>query len=48
MLNTAGLAEAVKAQTDIEFVEQDWLMRTEDHREGSKANAKNRVPRRKC
>jgi enoyl-CoA hydratase/carnithine racemase len=37
-----GLAEAVKAQTDIEFVEQDWLMRTEDHREGIKAVAERR------
>src|SRR3984957_12751319 len=32
-----GLAEAVKAQTDIEFVEQSWLMKTADHREGIKA-----------
>jgi enoyl-CoA hydratase/carnithine racemase len=38
-----GLAEAVKAQTDIEFVEQDWLMRTEDHREGIKAVAERRT-----
>src|SRR5579872_2470906 len=37
-----GLAEAVKAQTDIEFVEQDWLMRTEDHREGVKAVSERR------
>jgi enoyl-CoA hydratase/carnithine racemase len=37
-----GLAEATKAQTDIEFVEQDWLMRTEDHREGIKAVAERR------
>jgi enoyl-CoA hydratase/carnithine racemase len=37
-----GLAEAVQAQTDIEFVEQDWLMRTEDHREGIKAVAERR------
>jgi enoyl-CoA hydratase/carnithine racemase len=36
------LAEAVKAQTDIEFIEQDWLMRTEDHREGIKAVAERR------
>jgi enoyl-CoA hydratase/carnithine racemase len=40
-----GLAEAVKAQTDIEFVEQDWLMRTEDHREGIKAVAERRPGR---
>ena len=37
-----GLAEAVKAQTDIEFIEQDWLMRTQDHREGIKAVAERR------
>jgi enoyl-CoA hydratase/carnithine racemase len=40
-----GLAEAVQAQTDIEFVEQDWLMRTEDHREGIKAVAERRPGR---
>jgi enoyl-CoA hydratase/carnithine racemase len=33
----AGLADAVKAQTDHEFKEQSWLFRTEDHREGVKA-----------
>jgi enoyl-CoA hydratase/carnithine racemase len=32
-----GLAEAVKSQTDHEFIEQAWLMKTEDHREGVKA-----------
>jgi enoyl-CoA hydratase/carnithine racemase len=32
-----GLAEAVKAQTDLEFVEQNWLSKTDDHREGVKA-----------
>ncbi|HKV55275.1 MAG TPA: enoyl-CoA hydratase/isomerase family protein [Candidatus Binataceae bacterium] len=37
-----GLAEVTKAQTDIEFVEQDWLMRTADHREGIKAVAERR------
>jgi enoyl-CoA hydratase/carnithine racemase len=37
-----GLSDAVQAQTDIEFVEQDWLMRTEDHREGIKAVAERR------
>jgi enoyl-CoA hydratase/carnithine racemase len=36
------LAAAVRAQTDIEFVEQDWLMRTQDHREGIKAVAERR------
>jgi enoyl-CoA hydratase/carnithine racemase len=38
-----GLAEAVKAQTDHEFVEQARLMRTEDHKEGIKAVAERRV-----
>ncbi len=37
-----GLAEAVKAQTDHEFVEQARLMKTEDHREGIKAVAERR------
>jgi hypothetical protein len=32
-----GLADAVKAQTDLEFSEQSWLTRTEDHREGVRA-----------
>ncbi|HWZ42800.1 MAG TPA: enoyl-CoA hydratase/isomerase family protein [Candidatus Saccharimonadales bacterium] len=32
-----GLADAVKAQTDLEFSEQSWLMQTEDHAEGVKA-----------
>jgi enoyl-CoA hydratase/carnithine racemase len=32
-----GIADAVKAQTDHEFSEQSWLMRTEDHREGVRA-----------
>jgi enoyl-CoA hydratase/carnithine racemase len=40
-----GLAEAVQAQTDLEFVEQDWLMRTEDHREGIKAVSERRPGR---
>jgi enoyl-CoA hydratase/carnithine racemase len=31
------LAAAVKAQTDHEFVEQQWLMKTDDFREGVKA-----------
>jgi len=38
-----GLAEAVKEQTDHEFVEQARLMRTEDHKEGIKAVAERRV-----
>jgi enoyl-CoA hydratase/carnithine racemase len=37
-----GLAEAVKAQTDLEAKEQSWLFRTEDHREGVKAVAERR------
>ena len=37
-----GLAEAVKAQTDHEFIEQARLFRTEDHREGVKAVAERR------
>ncbi len=40
-----GLAEAVKAQTDHEFIEQSRLMRTEDHREGIKAVAERRPGR---
>jgi enoyl-CoA hydratase/carnithine racemase len=40
-----GLAEAVKAQTDIEFIEQSRLMKTEDHREGVKAVAERRPGR---
>lgn len=37
-----GLAEAVEAQTDHEFVEQSRLVRTEDHREGVKAFSERR------
>jgi len=40
-----GLADAVKAQTDIEFIEQARLMRTEDHREGVKAVSERRPGR---
>jgi enoyl-CoA hydratase/carnithine racemase len=40
-----GLAEAVKAQTDIEFIEQDLLMGTEDHREGIRAVGERRPGR---
>ncbi|TAL04171.1 MAG: enoyl-CoA hydratase/isomerase family protein [Rhodospirillaceae bacterium] len=32
-----GLAEAVRAQTAIEVVEQNWLRDTEDHKEGIRA-----------
>jgi len=40
-----GLAEAVKSQTDHEFIEQARLMKTEDHREGIKAVAERRPGR---
>ena len=40
-----GLSEAVQAQTNLEFIEQDRLMRTEDHREGIKAVAERRPGR---
>jgi enoyl-CoA hydratase/carnithine racemase len=40
-----GLAAAVKAQTDHEFSEQSWLMRTEDHREGVRAVNERRLGR---
>jgi len=38
----AGLAEAVKAQTDLEFVEQAWLRKTRDFAEGVRAVAERR------
>jgi|SRR5271166_3837570 len=38
-----GLAEAVKARTDIEHREQSWLMKTQDHREGVKAVSERRT-----
>jgi enoyl-CoA hydratase/carnithine racemase len=38
----AGLAESVKAATDREFAEQQWLMKTEDFREGVKSVAERR------
>jgi enoyl-CoA hydratase/carnithine racemase len=37
-----GLAEAVKIQTDHEFLEQYRLQKTSDHREGVKAVAERR------
>lgn len=37
-----GIAEAVKAQTDHEFVEQFRLQQTEDHKEGVRAVAERR------
>jgi enoyl-CoA hydratase/carnithine racemase len=33
----SDLAAAVRAQTDHEFIEQQWLMKTDDFREGVKA-----------
>jgi enoyl-CoA hydratase/carnithine racemase len=38
-----GLAEAVRARTDIEHREQSWLMKTQDHREGIKAVSERRT-----
>lgn len=39
----AGLPQAIKAATDHEFVEQQWLMRTDDFHEGVKAVSERRV-----
>ncbi|MBX6373111.1 MAG: enoyl-CoA hydratase/isomerase family protein [Acetobacteraceae bacterium] len=39
-----GLADAVEAATERELVEQDWLRKTEDFREGVKAMAERRLP----
>ena len=39
-----GLADAVEAATEREVVEQDWLRRTADFREGIKASAERRLP----
>lgn len=41
----AGLADAVKAATDLEFREQSWLQKTEDHKEGVRAVAERRPGR---
>ena len=38
----AGLADAIKKQTDHEFVEQHRLQQTEDHKEGVRAVAERR------
>ena len=38
----AELAAAVKAATDHEFVEQQWLMKTDDFKEGVKSVAERR------
>ncbi|HAM48195.1 MAG TPA: enoyl-CoA hydratase, partial [Alphaproteobacteria bacterium] len=37
-----GLADRVRAATDRELQEQNWLMRTEDAKEGIKATAERR------
>jgi enoyl-CoA hydratase/carnithine racemase len=39
-----GLADAVEAATDHEFVEQEWLFRTRDFREGVRAMAAREIP----
>jgi enoyl-CoA hydratase/carnithine racemase len=38
----ADLAAGVKSQTDREFIEQQWLMKTEDFKEGVKSVAERR------
>jgi enoyl-CoA hydratase/carnithine racemase len=39
-----GLIDAIEAATERELVEQDWLRRTEDFKEGVKAMAERRLP----
>jgi enoyl-CoA hydratase/carnithine racemase len=39
-----GLVDAIEAATERELVEQDWLRRTEDFKEGVKAMAERRLP----
>jgi enoyl-CoA hydratase/carnithine racemase len=39
-----GLADAVEAATDHEFVEQEWLFRTDDFKEGVRAMAARVIP----
>lgn len=39
-----GLADAVEAATERELVEQDWLRKTADFREGVKAMGERRLP----
>ncbi len=39
-----GLVDAIEAATERELVEQDWLRRTEDFKEGIKAMADRRLP----
>ena len=43
-----GLAERIREATDHEQVEQDWLRRTDDFREGVRATAERRVPDFQC
>ena len=40
-----GLAEAIRTQTDHEFAEQSWLIRTEDHKEGVRSVTERRPGR---
>jgi enoyl-CoA hydratase/carnithine racemase len=40
----SGLAEAVRAATDHELVEQSWLRQTDDFREGVRAMSERRLP----
>src|SRR5437879_5379807 len=40
-----GLIDEIEAATERELVEQDWLRRTEDFQEGSKAYAAPRLPK---
>ena len=39
-----GLCDEIEAATERELVEQDWLRRTEDFKEGVKAMAERRLP----
>jgi len=39
-----GLADEIEAATERELVEQDWLRKTEDFKEGVKAMAERRLP----
>jgi len=39
-----GLCDAIEAATERELVEQDWLRRTEDFKEGVRAMAERRLP----
>ena len=39
-----GLCDEIEAATERELVEQDWLRRTEDFKEGVKAMSERRLP----